>query len=226
MKNILDNLPPGLSSQKHFANPSNYGHTVLNQINSGFYEAYIPFMKNKAVLDLGANVGLFSVFASKYAKKVYSVEPTESHQKVFSEIIEGLRIKNVNLIKAAIVREDSTIPFFVDSANSTMNSLFEYGPNSSSTYSVEGLSIKSILSKIDVPLGFIKMDIEGSEKFLLGCPKFFDGIFKSDAMFIEVHQTEGNSFDDLVSLWGDRLKHGFNNVERVGVDGIFAWKGE
>ena len=66
-------------------------------------DCMIHFLKDKkdlVILDIGANVGLFTLYAQDSASKVISVEPTPSHQNLFEKICG--KYENVELVKAAL----------------------------------------------------------------------------------------------------------------------------
>jgi hypothetical protein len=58
----------------HFDKPQNYADFIINQINSE--QIYLNYLKgnNLIILDIGANVGLFSLHCVDCAQKIYSFE--------------------------------------------------------------------------------------------------------------------------------------------------------
>lgn len=207
----------------HFSNPRTYANVVLQQANSGFYDRFLPFMKDKIVIDAGANVGIFSILASKEASVVLSVEPTTSHQEVFTELMAENNVDNVVLLKAALTEGPKEVTLYESAGNSTMNSLFAYGPNISKTYTVRGITLPNILETYK-EVGFFKLDIEGSEKYLYASDVFFKALNSVDSIFMEVHEVDGKSFDQLTLDWITKLSAVYPNVERIGVDGVFAYR--
>lgn len=211
----------GKKTEAHFNSPNSYASLVRQQCENGFYDKFNSYMFDGVVLDIGANIGLFSMMASKIAKKVYSVEPTKSHIEVFEEIMQLNNISNVELIPKALTKEACKIPFYQCTINSTMNSVFQYGPNSFSEYEVEGVPLNSIIKKTN-EISFMKLDIEGSEKFLLNCDYFLDSLKQVKSIFIEIHEVDGKSFDILHNEWAVRLSKVYSNITRIGIDGIFC----
>jgi len=63
---------------EHFNNPRCCTISILNQINNNYYNRFIDITDN-IILDLGANIGLVSIYMSSYANKIISIEPTPSH---------------------------------------------------------------------------------------------------------------------------------------------------
>lgn len=218
------NLQKGEKAISHFSNSNSYATVVLQQITDGFYDPYLPYMKDKVVIDAGANVGLFSIVASKEASVVYAIEPTKSHQEVFTELMSENKVDNVVLYKAALTDGSKEVTLFESAGNSTMNSIFAYGPNISKTYKVEGYALSDILeiAKITEPVGFFKLDIEGSEKYLYNSVEFFKALSNVESILIEVHEVDGKSFDTLTSEWVTKLSEIYHTVDKMGVDGVFA----
>lgn len=212
------------SVKEHFQKNNSMAQLVLNQINEGFYGKFEDRIKDGIVLDLGANIGLFSAFAAQTASYVYAVEPTISHQNVFKELVSLNGVENVKLIEAALCAEEGDLDFYESLSNSTMNSIFAYEPNSSTTYKVKGITLENILEEIKDEVDFMKMDIEGSEKFLIGSADFFNSLVKIKSMFLEIHKEGSQSFDEVRNAWKTKLLNVFDEVEYVGVDGLYAYK--
>ena len=62
-------------------------------------------------MDIGANIGLFSIYAHDVAKSVYSIEPTPSHFDLLTRISK--LILNIHPMNIAIAPVDGHIPFYV-----------------------------------------------------------------------------------------------------------------
>ena len=55
--------------------------------------------KDLIVLDVGANIGLFTQYVSEYAKQVYSIEPSDIHSRALNKLVTFNQLKNVTTIK-------------------------------------------------------------------------------------------------------------------------------
>jgi predicted RNA methylase len=72
----------------HFNKKESYAHHIINDINMDrLYDIFLINMKKKdlIVLDLGANIGLFTLFIQERCKMVYSIEPTPSHFEILND---------------------------------------------------------------------------------------------------------------------------------------------
>ena len=212
--------------QEHFSKTSSCASLIVDQLNSGLYARCEKYMRDKLVIDVGANIGLFTLYASQFAESVLSVEPTQSHQEVFNCLMEDNAITNVKLLKAALSTENKVLDFYESTSNSTMNSLFNYEPASTTSYQVQGMRLKDILESVEGDLGVIKIDIEGSEKFLLEDEQFFKSLQNTNSLFVEVHEVDGKTFEHIVTEWREKLEAVFKNITRIGVDGIWCTKEE
>ena len=119
---------------------------------------------NQISLDIGANLGLFTFFFSKYSKKVFAFEPNPYPLRYLPNLIDS----NVELMKIA-----------VSDSNQKMNLLI---PKSSKGWSSNGATLKDIDVKNGIKIeveartidsfnfsnvGLIKIDVEGAEKSVL-----------------------------------------------------------
>lgn len=211
-------------AEQHVNKPNSMAYIILNQINSGFYSNYLNSINDGIVLDCGANIGLFSLYAAMSAKKVISVEPTKSHIQVMKSLIEANDIKNIFVEEAALAREDSKISFFENPNNSTMNSLLQYGEGSKFSYEVDGFTLSSLLTRNNLEsVDFAKIDIEGSESLLFESEEFFETLKKIKTLFFEIHEVNNENFSTIQNKWINKLKNIYSNVEKVGIDGIYAY---
>ena len=213
------------ATMKHLEDPKGYAKFIIRQINTDrIYDRCLKDKTGLTILDIGANVGLFTLYAQDAAKRLVAVEPTPSHQHVFEQLTRDC--KNVELVKAALCDVDTTVEFFISDENSTMNSIVnKYGRS----IHVEGLNFKSLLDKYNLDhVDFCKIDIEGSEMRAVTRETLGEVYDRVDHIFIEVHATVPNfTHADIIS---NRLKMedifravGYK-VEVLNFDTIYAYK--
>ena len=116
------------------------------------YEMFENIIKpGDVVLDLGANIGLFSRKAAKIAGKVISVEASPEH---FACLVENTsEFNNIEYINALVVGNDNS---------GDTNTVYSHR-SSKETITIEKIMKIYNLDKID----FIKVDIAGGEYALL-----------------------------------------------------------
>jgi len=144
----------------------------------------------KTVLDIGANVGLFSLYMLQIrnCNRIYAIEPTK---KAFDQLSESLKEeKSVSLHKLAIhnfsgksnikiVENNSTISGFVDESHTyTDNIVVE---------EVDVITLKKFIKDNNIiNLDLIKIDIEGAEYDVIDSLSDED-LLISDRYLIEYH---------------------------------------
>ena len=150
----------------------------------------IFFLKKNdlVIIDIGANIGLFSLHVSDKAKSIYSIEPTPSHFDILKELTQSK--KNIFPMQCALNDSDKEVTLYLSQENSTMNSIANrYGQQ----VKVKGIKLSSLLETLSLNhVDFIKCDIEGSEVIALTEETVGEVKDKVDAWFIEIHVTDGN----------------------------------
>ena len=209
-----------------FNNPENYTDIILKQINEDrMYDPIFADRDDMIVIDLGANCGLFSLYAADSCSEIIAVEPTPSTYNVLEEIVkDDTKIKPLQL---AIGPHNEMISFFINE-NSTTNSMLNR--NGIETQ-VQCMTLETLLFKEDLDhVDFIKCDIEGSEMQALTDATLSPISDKVKFWFVEVHQTNvqesswpGNLDDNRQKLAELFQRHGYQ-TESVIHDQLFAWK--
>lgn len=144
----------------HFSNASSYTETLLHQIN--VERIYAPLFEEKrdlTFLDIGANAGLVSIYASDSCRRIVAVEPAPETYRVLQSLTGGF--PKIETVRAALAPVDGPVEFYTNDLNSTASSTVNtYGTKTT----VPGMKLSSILrvhqlEKVDV----CKVDAEGSE---------------------------------------------------------------
>jgi len=186
-QSVIDIVSDDPQTENHFANPSNFADIVLNQINNDrFYDQIFDGEENLTVIDIGGNIGLFTLYAQDRSKVIYSIEPTPDHFHILKELTKDY--KNVIPLNIAVSNENRIIDFYINESNTTMNSLAnKYGTK----VEVEAKTLKSIINDLNLThVDFIKCDIEGSEMIALTDDTVSEVKDLVDCWFIEVHATD------------------------------------
>jgi FkbM family methyltransferase len=211
----------------HFLNSNNYADIVLNQLNQDrFYDPIFEGEENLTILDIGGNIGLFSLYVHDCADKVYSVEPTPDHFRILQELTANY--PNIQPINIALHNSDTTLDFFISEENSTMNSsVNQYGKK----IQVEGMTLKSLIDKLGLEhVDFVKCDIEGSEMVALTEETIAPVKDIIDSWFIEVHATDNEYLKGIDSLRANKatLKSIFEKlgygVQELREDALYVYK--
>jgi len=184
---VIDIVSEDSQAEAHFANPANYADIVLNQINQDrFYDQIFDGEDSLTVLDIGGNIGLFSLYAHDRCAAIYPIEPTPGHFHILTNLTKDYQ--NIHPLNLAISNENTTIDFYINEENTTMNSLAnKYGTK----VEVEAKTIKTVINELGLEhVDFIKCDIEGSEMVALTDETVGEVKDLVDCWFVEVHATE------------------------------------
>jgi FkbM family methyltransferase len=197
-----------------FNNTENYTDIILKQINEErMYDPIFADRKDMVVLDLGANCGLFSLYAADSCSKLIAVEPTSSTFTVLEEIVRDH--SNVTPLQLAIGPHNEMISFFINE-NSTTNSMLDRNGHE---IKVQCMTLETLLHMQGLDhVDFIKCDIEGAEKY------FNDVDFLGDCKQFSVEYHDAETKDIMMKKlqqWGFTIIDIFQlfneSIDRIGV---------
>ena len=223
--NVID-----LSSSENYKNHAFAEHScvvhILKQFNTDFYW-FLKDQEDLNMIDLGANIGLFSIFAAPVCDKVFAVEPTPSHFALMEELVDLAGVKNIEMLNLAVGLEDGEAEFNIHERNSTMNSFISHrtDPHSGKTVKVKTQTLNSIIDSLDVDrIGFVKMDIEGFENEVVFEESFEEALTKIDGLYVEVHDFEerGMMAENFNKI-SDHLKGFGKTVEKLQADCMLVY---
>ena len=125
------------------------------------------------VVDIGAHIGVFSVFAAKHVHrgKIYSFEPIPENFQLLKENITINKIKNIIPFNTAISSKKQEQELFVSEKSPGVGSL-HYKKGKGQHLVVSSITLKDFVSKTGIShIDFLKIDCEGSEyDILFSCP--------------------------------------------------------
>ena len=223
--NVID-----LSSSENYKNHAFAEHScvvhILKQFNTDFYW-FLKDQEDLNMIDLGANIGLFSIFAAPVCEKVFAVEPTPSHFALMEELVDLAGVKNIEMLNLAVGLENGEAEFNIHERNSTMNSFISHrtDPHSGKTVKVKTQTLNSIIDSLDVDrIGFVKMDIEGFENEVVFEESFEEALTKIDGIYVEVHDFEerGMMAENFNKI-SDHLKGFGKTVEKLQADCMLVY---
>lgn len=140
-----------------------------------FIQKYIK--KGWIVIDIGANIGYYTLLFSKLVGekgKVYAFEPDPENFIILRRNISENKLKNVFLIKKAVANTDRKIKLFLDEENKGDHKIYN-SFDSRQSININSVKLDSLLGKSTKKVNFIKMDIQGAEYLaLLGMQKLLN----------------------------------------------------
>ncbi|WP_165440465.1 FkbM family methyltransferase [Rubripirellula amarantea] len=169
---------------------------------------YRVYREDKTIVDLGANIGVFAVFAKHCSPeaKIVAVEPfPENLQRLDSTLAENNLSDTIATRGIAVSGADGEVRFDASpDIPSHSRKISENGasPSQTTQVTVPALSLKTFLDTEELEqVDFLKMDIEGAE---------YDAILNTDPetlkrikrMGIEYHQHGHQSITDHLKKAG------------------------
>lgn len=174
------------------------GHQFEEIFKTRLYAPYLEDKTNAQVLDLGANLGVFSIYAQKYSSKVWSLEPDPENFFAFSHTVEFNHFDKIKPIQKAIYIENGTFDFHQND-NKTMKSLHAaIDDGKTPPPPVETITIDKLFKDEGIEhLDLVKLDIEGTEVELVSSAGFREVAPKIDVVIGEYHQWSGRNPNQL-----------------------------
>jgi FkbM family methyltransferase len=154
---------------------------------------YAAIERKSVVWDIGANVGLYSLVASRKAMRVIAVEPMLENVSYLERHISLNGIRNIEVLVAAVGRECGRRSFCGGDNRST-------GHLAPGRLEVDVVTLDSMCAKFGTP-DVIKMDVEGAEYMALqGAERCLTG---NPLIFLATHSaTLAAQCSDLLHLAG------------------------
>lgn len=184
------------------------GHICAEIFKDKVYAPFLVGKKDLIILDVGAHIGLFSLYASKYAKKLYAIEPSLEHAQCLAMMVKHNGLDNIVPCKCAIANKDGEMTLY-HNKNKTMFSLSPaINDKSSKPEIVDTIRLDTFFKqhKID-HVDFMKLDIEGKEDEVFGGDGFANVADKIDTIVYETHAwMNRNPAQIKVSLEGRGFK--------------------
>jgi len=143
-------------------------------LNRGFFErlgtklVLDKIKKEEVVIDLGANIGYYTLLFAKIVGnkgKVFAFEPDPDNFKFLKKNVDKNNFMNVQLEQKAVSNTNGTIKLFLNDGNKGAHRIYhsELAGNEYKEVKVTTLDSFFKKMKIDQKVDFIKMDIEGAE---------------------------------------------------------------
>ncbi len=149
-------------------------------------------LDNYIVIDIGANIGAFSLFAATSAKnvKVYAYEPNPD---TFSRLVRNIELNNltesIKPFNLGVSEKDEERRLFLYPNRSIADSLYqEYVPNPKDFVKIKVVTLQSIFEDNKIEgCDVLKIDCEGAEyEILFNTPP--DYLCKIKNIVLEYHQ--------------------------------------
>lgn len=146
-------------------------HDSLN-LGSGhiFEESEVALVKkhirkDDVVIDIGANIGYYTLLFAKMVGetgKVIAFEPDPTNFELLKKNVSINNYQNVTLVQKAVAESKKQVKLFLCEENKGMHRIY---PSlcCNNSIDIETMSLDDFLSSYNDKITFIKMDIEGAE---------------------------------------------------------------
>lgn len=180
MKYATKFLPKGVRFKIRCDNKRVTDEAMINE--SWLSKDYTPkgfnIKKGDTIIDIGAHIGSFTVYAAKIAKRglVYSYEPYSENFKLLKENVKINNLKNVKIFNLGGLGEKKEVKLYLDETNDAGHSIYN---KAKKFVFISCISLKEIFEDNKIKFcEFLKMDCEGAEyEILFNTPKkYFDKI--------------------------------------------------
>ena len=142
-----------------------FSYMIKGLKESGYYEItkdnlskYVS--KNSICVDVGANIGYWTLMLSKLGKKVYSFEPDDYNFAILEMNCLMNKIHNVILHQKAVGEENHRVKLYHSNVCSGMHRIYQSKWCENESTSVPMVRLDD---EIDDKIDFMKIDVEGSE---------------------------------------------------------------
>lgn len=148
------------------------------------------------VLDIGANMGLYTEITSKIVRDkghVFAFEPEPYNFEILSKLISSKKLSNVTPLQLALSNKPGEMKLYIDDVNPGNHSFAQtnlyLGSNHYEVQTKTLDELKSVIGKID----FIKIDVQGAEGL----------VFEGAKQFLE----DNKKISILLEYWPSGLEH-------------------
>lgn len=198
----------------HGQNPLIYNEVIgVNQ-----YQLTSEKMHNRNVIDIGANIGMFSLLAASLgAKKVITVEPISD---TFAKMVDNINFsgyKTIIPLKNLVSSVSGEIKNVSLNENTGANSMYNVADKFEA--GIATITLADILSQFDDGNVFLKLDCEGAEYDIILNASDAD-MTKITEIVMEIHTDLHPIYKGTSVIENKLLAFGFTKIK---ADQIYTW---
>lgn len=155
--------------------------------------------KNDVVVDIGANIGAFSILAARKASdgRVFAYEPNKKNYSLLLKNKSLNNLHNLLVFNLAVAGEKGHVDLFISKLNDCAHSI--YSADSKKSVKVKSIGLRDIFAMNNLKrINYLKIDAEGAEyDILLNTPA--EIIRKVDKIVLEYHDqlNRDHDYNDL-----------------------------
>ena len=171
-----------------------YIDTLKDQIKGGMYDHLFEGKHDLTFLDIGANIGLVSVYAVPCCKRIVAVEPAP---ETFKQLRENTRnYPMIECLALALAPTNEWQDFYVNDINFTASSTVNtYGTKTK----VMGVTLNTLLKEHNLThVDVCKCDAEGAEGESLTFRELEAAKDFIDTLYVETHNCPKTSWNHKI----------------------------
>ena len=192
-------------------------------IDNCYQKSVANISEKSTVIDLGAHIGIFSMYCNQKCGQVYAYEAHPENFALAQKNIENKNIQNIKINNLAVWSTSGEKIFISDSEDTRTG---EHTINTDKGFEVKSISLEDIFLQNNINnCDLLKIDVEGAEYAILFSAS--DTIFeKIDLIFMEYHPDVNNkhSKDELVKLLESKGYQVEETILKEGCGLIYAKK--
>lgn len=189
------NLNKGKKTRLHCPLPEK---EITNQIYEVLEIEHYKFVKEKGgtIIDLGANIGLTSLYLKDCADMIYAIEP---NPKNFAALKHNTKdIDNIKIFNLAIYNENKDIYLFQTDSESPAQTISQE-VNVVGKVKVKAVTLEKFMDDNNIKhVDCLKIDVEGSEYAILPSESFRSISKRVDSIVGEGHFTSFGGFPEAI----------------------------
>ncbi|OQA00073.1 MAG: 2-O-methyltransferase NoeI [Bacteroidetes bacterium ADurb.Bin408] len=187
-----------------------FGHYEVEKEETRFWKSLVK--ENDIILDIGANIGYYSLMASKRIKggKIYAFEPVNQTYAKLIKNIELNNFQNIVPVNKAVSNKEDTIEIYVaNNKNTGTSSITNHIHFCGEKQKAVAITIDSFVNENKLPkIDLIKIDVEGAESLVI------EGMQESLAKFNPYILIE--LIDERLKAAGSSLIQIYDFLEKIG----------
>ncbi len=139
------------------------GAIALNVYENFEAEVFIKSLRPEmVVVDVGANIGFYTLLAASRVKSVLAFEPDPVNFELLKKNVETNHCQNVSCYKLAISDKQGDVEFYENPNNFGDRRIYSFS-EANKSYKVSAISLDEFAEKKNIKIDLIKIDIQGAE---------------------------------------------------------------
>lgn len=163
---------------------------------------YKFLFENLVVLDVGCNIGMFSLWIRKFATKIYAVDISKENIDNFNKTIEENKLENIETFLCGIAGLSGKRGIDNRGSAGMGGWALSSGSGDLDVYSVNDFMARQEIDYLDV----LKLDVEGAEDEILLAPDF-----PKDKIKTIIGECHGDRMGNI-HIGLERMNYRFHNL--------------